>query len=744
LLNINLFTLKYKNSAELSEAELALAQYRSMYINTVNFVGAQHLLSIKKKQQLNSKITSTTTLLSRINNTNASVTPTLLYGGAPRQTKKSEKNTLSVNGKEKSVEDGSTTSSPSSSSTISPSLSPRSSSSPNEQNDYTPVLTAASSSVAPTSATLSINSARTLTTNISSATMLNEDTFMLDYDDLNERLFACFLSNLSCKLVEQFLNSFNNQHNASSKSANGLESDVTFKSGFIRKKHTDSSFTYVNMRMNEQEDDACENSNNDDEASLNLARSRRVKDTDRVRHMLKLNVNKSTIKLCVRLPKWPETFMSEYFKRKRVNTKWPTNKLLEQLERDGDSCLISLCTYGVDASQWSLDTRLAELVLFSSFNKVQLFLFNFFYLTLVNLEVTLSKSASSPSSRAKRAKTSTTSGNKLFLFDFISERIFLHHYMRFIELNEFNFVSTDNRLLTLVNLFELLNKFSKYLRYALEKHATLNKPNYFNLSKFIMSRLEYETMLLGNEKLIEMLRGSTVDLSTMFAADLLDSLSNFELTLNSNLLGKLKSNAMSKLTSSSSLSSLSSSSLKLCEHFFEIIKIRLANKRMNLSNGALVAKHSSVNSTSEASVINTSKFYSPLVAHNSACTFIYEYVYEFTNELFEQFKCKRDNFQINENLLLQIHDKIINEQLSQLNNNSSKASKQILTDYVKNINRDLLLNKFEEYAECVHKYLPQIRHHNQYLLFHYVWTMQVQYLAPFFNYLCDYYPSFDN
>ena len=102
--------------------------------------------------------------------------------------------------------------------------------------------------------------------------------------------------------------------------------------------------------------------------------------------------------------------------------------------------------------------------------------------------------------------------------------------------------------------------------------------------------------------------------------------------------------------------------------------------------------------------------------------------------MFEQFKSKRDHFQISEKLLLELHYSIIEKNDQNVDNN-------MFIEMIKNLDRDKLFSKFEEYAECVHKYLPQIRQHNQYLLFHYIWTMQVQYLGPFFNYLCDFYPS---
>ena len=129
-------------------------------------------------------------------------------------------------------------------------------------------------------------------------------------------------------------------------------------------------------------------------------------------------------------------------------------------------------------------------------------------------------------------------------------------------------------------------------------------------------------------------------------------------------------------------------------------------------------------------------------------------MYEFAAALFEQFKSKRDKFQISEHFMLELHDSILaskkvydelrNEQDENDNDNEQETSEENrFLNAIKHLNRDSLFDKFEEYAECVHKYLPQIRHNNQYLLFHYIWTMQVQYMAPFFNYLCDFYPIID-
>ena len=107
-----------------------------------------------------------------------------------------------------------------------------------------------------------------------------------------------------------------------------------------------------------------------------------------------------------------------------------------------------------------------------------------------------------------------------------------------------------------------------------------------------------------------------------------------------------------------------------------------------------------------------------------------KYLIDFYRVLFNRFKCKRDNFKINEQVLMDIHSCVSREQTDIDLSEVDLSGVDLLT-------------KFELYAECVHKYLPQIRQHNQYLLFHYIWTMQVQYLAPFFNYICDYYRAYN-
>ena len=196
--------------------------------------------------------------------------------------------------------------------------------------------------------------------------------------------------------------------------------------------------------------------------------------------------------------------------------------------------------------------------------------------------------------------------------------------------------------------------------------------------------------------------------------------------------------------------------LRAFDLFFDTINVRLGNMNnltcVQISSPLLVDTQSTntkklktletlmnlAENSPHSTLQPSSQYYSPMNIHYSANTYVYIYIYEFFNALFEQFKSKRDHFQINEQLLLKLHTQILKR--GNLDSESCEVLNDKFINAIKLIDNDRLLSQFEEYAECVHKYLPQIRQHNQYLLFHYVWTMQVQYLAPFFNYLCDFYP----
>lgn len=160
-----------------------------------------------------------------------------------------------------------------------------------------------------------------------------------------------------------------------------------------------------------------------------------------------------------------------------------------------------------------------------------------------------------------------------------------------------------------------------------------------------------------------------------------------------------------------SFSSINELLLK-CEEYFKK-GARLYELNLDIEN--LATSSSTASSSSSSSSANDRAFN--------------EYLVAFYKVLFDKFKSKRDNFKINEATLNEIHAAVSRD--NQHNVDSLP------------IGGVDLLTKFEIYAECVHKYLPQIRQQNQFLLFHYIWTMQVQYLAPFLNYICDLYKAYD-
>lgn len=265
-------------------------------------------------------------------------------------------------------------------------------------------------------------------------------------------------------------------------------------------------------------------------------------------------------------------------------------------------------------------------------------------------------------------------------------------FIRFLEIEEDNNLENASVDITLIYLINQLNKFSNYLNFILDKYKDLNQPNYFDMSKPILSLGELKSMFQTNFNF------DIFSAYELVTDDIELACRNFNDILTCNLVDKQQ-----KKTPYSLVGSLNT--------FLDIIQLRLPN--ITCSNNIQI---------------------SPLPAHYSADTYLYEYVHEYASAIYDQFKTKRDQFKISEALLLQLHKKVLTEKFASNTCNSNR-----FVCAIEQIDPDQLFSKFEEYAECVHKYLPQIRSKNQYLLFHYFWTMQVQYMAPFFNYLCDFY-----
>jgi hypothetical protein len=512
--------------------------------------------------------------------------------------------------------------------------------------------TSTTSSINSTSSSMSSNNSSspigpTMNNPISPNPLHTTTNFSITYDDLNERLFACLLSNFACKLTNNFL--FNNTTNNGDPSEN-VSSECLKNTGFIRKNKSDKAFSFVEI----------------------------VNTND-----FHLDIVKNHIKLCFKLNKWPINYQKCFVERKRINTKWPSKALLAFIE--SNACLISLSDSVAESSfspvtssaqsEWQIDTQLAELILFKSLNKFNLYLFYLFYLLFINLEV----------------------DKHVHLFDFLNLRMFKHHFFRFVELNNFRpNTSANNKKKQHTNkhqflfIVDLLKKFSNYLKFLLDKYKTFNAANYFDLSQSILKPSEMcsssstgKFLFMANEK----------------QQKITEALESFESQLDNMMAKKLNDNQIQNVT--------------LFNKYLQQLQVKLLSKE-------------DIN-TSELELNNRLPAYSPYVSSEpfkSVNSYIYVYIYEYFNALFEQFKSKRDNFQISEQLVIQIHENTLDK---------------LESDHfsLESVKRDMLIYKFEDYAESVHKYLPQIRHKHQFLLFHYIWTMQVQYLTPFFNYLFD-------
>ena len=390
------------------------------------------------------------------------------------------------------------------------------------------------------------------------------------------------------------------------------------RTGFVRKNKFDNQFVLVKIEAGEASD-----------GRTSLA------------------VENNAFKFCLRLDRWPSSLQNGFFERSRPNLHWPTKRSLDLISKSG--CLIT----GLEEAEgvrWRIDTCLAESILFSSLSAHKAFIFYCIHLVLSFLSVEQTR----PFKSAR-------------FTDFISQRVLLHHFFRFVEL-DIDDLDSLNAKDFISNLLLQLKSFSDHLRTTLQRFKTLNKPNYFEMNEPILNLTDQE-MICRDEALL--------------ASDLLRALNEFHSAL-------------------LSINQSKTSSVNLLNAVFDKMRPRLAG----------------------------SSFIRCLPSHYSHNAYLYEYVYNFASELFNQFKAKKDQFAISEELLIGLHEELL----------ARKASNPFV-DTIRRIDRDCLFSKFEEYAECVHKYLPQIRNNNQYLLFHYIWTMQVQYLAPFFNYLCDFYSS---
>ncbi|CAF3095073.1 unnamed protein product [Rotaria socialis] len=116
---------------------------------------------------------------------------------------------------------------------------------------------------------------------------------------------------------------------------------------------------------------------------------------------------------------------------------------------------------------------------------------------------------------------------------------------------------------------------------------------------------------------------------------------------------------------------------------------------------------------------------------------IIEFLFHFIKQLYQTLHVKQSQFYLNDNALLDLHKEIC-EKLSNDNQKSPPQTfindllnnEEILTHIQANLTYD-----FEKNAELVHSCLNQIRKSQTSLVFHYTWTIFIQYLHTYYNVL---------
>jgi hypothetical protein len=118
---------------------------------------------------------------------------------------------------------------------------------------------------------------------------------------------------------------------------------------------------------------------------------------------------------------------------------------------------------------------------------------------------------------------------------------------------------------------------------------------------------------------------------------------------------------------------------------------------------------------------------------------IVEFLFHFIDQLYQTFHIKRSQFHLNENVLIDLHKQLCENLSNDTNNNSTSLQKFINhllnnQEILENIQTNLTYD-FETNAELVHTCLNQVRKADSSLIFHYTWTIYIQYLHTYYNVL---------
>ncbi|CAF3468953.1 unnamed protein product [Rotaria sp. Silwood1] len=135
--------------------------------------------------------------------------------------------------------------------------------------------------------------------------------------------------------------------------------------------------------------------------------------------------------------------------------------------------------------------------------------------------------------------------------------------------------------------------------------------------------------------------------------------------------------------------------------------------------------------------IDVSSFLSSSLITISNRSIIIEYLFYFIDQLYQTLHIKQSQFYLNDNILLDLHKQLC-EKLSNASQNelSEKFINDLLNNKqtIENIQMNLTYN-YETNAELVHICLNQIRKAQTSLIFHYTWTIFIQYLHTYYNVL---------
>jgi hypothetical protein len=176
-------------------------------------------------------------------------------------------------------------------------------------------------------------------------------------------------------------------------------------------------------------------------------------------------------------------------------------------------------------------------------------------------------------------------------------------------------------------------------------------------------------------------------------------------------------------------------------HFLKEIQLQLAEKCIpNYFNHEINLFQTIENSNQWSDDINQYindriNIPSSLFITTSNRSIIVEFLFHFIDQLYQTFHIKRSQFHLNENVLIDLHKQLCEKLSNDTNNNNTTIQKflnnqQILENIQMNLTDD-----FETNAELVHTCLNQVRKADSSLIFHYTWTIYIQYLHTYYNVL---------